>query len=165
MPREMIDYSKVIGDNGHYMTQALFYEFRFQTKNEKPIYNLKERDYKGTLSMYQIYMDSDSEYEAALKILNSWKHWEILCDRNWFLPHIEKWREERDIREAALGKATLIDQARDGNVTAAKALYDQSGKRKAGRPSKDEVEGHKKKQADIDSKVSNILDRMAKHDG
>ena len=135
-----IDYSKLVGENGHYKTQSLFYENRFQSRGEKPIFNLKENDYKGTLSMYKIYMSSSSEYEAAYRILNSWKHWEILCESPFFKKHITKWREEREIREAAIGKATLIEQAEGGNVAAAKALLDPVTKRKAGRPTKEEVE-------------------------
>lgn len=159
-----IDYSKMIADNGKYKTQGLFYEYRFQNNPDYIPYCLREHDYKGYLSIYQIYMSCDSEYEAAQKIFNSWKHWELLCGCAWFQPYLEKWREEREIRDAALGKSILIDQARDGNVTAAKTLYDQATKRKAGRPTKNEVEGQKKKQAAIDNKVSSILDRMAQHD-
>ena len=156
-----IDYSKFVGEQGHYLTQALFYEFRFQTKNFDAPYTMKENDYKGHKSIYKIYMDCDSEYEAALKILNSWKHWEILCESPWFLKELEKWRQEREIREAALGKAVLIREAENGNVPAARVLYEQVSKRKAGRPTKDEVTAEKKKQAAIDSKVSSIIDRMA----
>ena len=156
-----IDYGKMIGDGGHYLTKGLFYEFKYQTKLTEIPYNLKERDWKGTRSMYQIFMSCGSEYEAAQLLLNSWKHWEVLCKSPWFVPHIEAWREEREIREAALGKATLIDQAESGNVAAAKVLLEGAKKRKAGRPTKDEVEGEKKKAAAVDNKVTDILTRMA----
>lgn len=158
----MIDYSKIISDGGHYLTQALFYEFRYQTKAEYIPYTLRERDHGDYLSMYKIYMACDSEYEAAQKLLNSWKHWEILCASPWFAPEIAKWREEREIKDAALGKSVLIEKAQEGNVPAARALFDATVKRKAGRPSALEVTHERKKQAAIDSKVSNIIDRMAK---
>jgi len=114
--------------------------------------------------MYRIYMEAETEYEAAMTLLNSWKHWEILTATTWFQEHITKWRAEREIREAAIGKAVLISQAREGNVAAAKALHDQATKRKAGRPTKDRVEGEVKRQAAVESKVSNILDRMSSFD-
>lgn len=151
-----------ISDQGHYLTQGLFYEFRHQTKNFNAPYNLKERDHKDSKSMYQIYMDCETEYEAAQVLLGSWKHWEILCKAPFFVPEIEKWREERAIREQALAKKVLLEQTRDGNVTAAKSVLD-SHKRKAGRPSKQEVEGERRRQAGLESKVSSIVERMSKH--
>ncbi len=156
-----IDYSKLIGVGGHYLTQGLFYEFRFQTNSEYMPFTLKERDYKGYLSAYKIYMSCETEYEAALKILNSWKHWEFLCESPWFAKELAKWREERDIRDAANAKCILMEEASNGNVTAAKAVLDLATKRKAGRPTKVEVDGEKKKQAAIDNKVSSIIERMS----
>ena len=151
-----------ISDQGHYMTQGLFYEYRHQTKNFDAPYNLREDDYKGSKSVYKIYMSCDTEYEAAQKILGSWKHWEILCKSPFFSKEIEKWREERAIREQALAKGVLLEQTREGNITAAKGVL-ETHKRKAGRPSKIEVEGERKRQANIDSKVSSIVERMSKH--
>lgn len=149
------------GDSGHYVTQALFYEFRFQTKCEDAPYTLGEFDHKGHKSMYQIYMGCDSEYEAAQKLLGSWKHWERLSECGWFKEYLEKWRDERQIREAALGKKVLIEKAEEGFVPAAKALLELAGKRKAGRPTKLEVTEERKKQANMDTKVSSILERMS----
>lgn len=157
---DKIDYDKLIGQSGHYLTQALFWEYRHQTGADYTPFTLKERDHSGCISMYRLYMSCETEYEAALKILNSWKHWQILCDAPWFQKELSKWREEREIRELALGKAVLIKNAEEGNVAAAKALIDTSSKRKAGRPSKIEVEEYKKKEAAANSKVSSILERM-----
>lgn len=156
-----IDYSKLTNSNGCHLTQSLFYEFRFSTGSDYIPFCMKEKDYKGHLSVYRLYMECDSEYEAAYKLLNSWKHWQILSASPWFAKELKKWREEREIKEFALGKAALIKEAESGNITAAKSLIDLSGKRKAGRPSKLEVHEEKAKQARIESKVTNILDRMA----
>lgn len=156
-----IDYTKLINSTGCYMTQALFYEYRFQTNSDYMPFTMKERDHNGYISVYRVYMECDSEYEAAYKLLNSWKHWQVLCSAPWFAKELKKWREEREIREAALGKAVLIEEAGNGNVSAARALLDLSGKRKAGRPTKLEVQEEKAKQAKIESKVSSILERMA----
>lgn len=158
---EKADPKQFRGENGQYLTQGLFYEFRFQSSNETPMYNLGEFDYKDCKSMYKIYIACDSEYEAAMKLLGSWKHWEKLADCGWFKEHIDKWREEREIREAALSKKVLIEQTEEGNITAAKALHDISGKRKAGRPSKIEVTEERKKQAKMHTKVSSIVERMS----
>ena len=157
----IVERSQIIGEGGQYLTQGLFYEYRHQCAKMGP-YTLKEYDWKGTKSMYQIYMSCGSEYEAAQKILGSWKHWEILCSAPFFAKEVEKWREEREIREAALGRATLIQQAQEGNVSAAKALVDAATKKKAGRPSKADIEAEKRKQMAIDSNVTSLLAHINK---
>ena len=156
-----IQYDKLINASGCYMTQSLFYEFRFSTGSEYMPFCLKERDYKGHISVYRVFMECDTEYEAAMILLNSWKHWQVLCNAPWFAKELKKWREEREIREAAIGKAVLIKEAEKGNITAAKSLIDLSGKRKAGRPTKLEIQEEKAKQSKINNKVSSILERMA----
>lgn len=150
------DKSRLLGEGGQYLTQGLFYEYRHQAAKLGP-YCLKEYDWKGCKSMYQVYMSCASEYEAALKILGSWKHWQILCQAPFFAREVEKWREEVEIREAALGKATLIAQAKEGNVSAAKELVKSAEKRSVGRPSKAEIDAERKKQAAIDTKVIDLL--------
>jgi len=156
-----IDFSRLEVDNGNYRTQSLFREYRRSDSVDYVPYTLKEKDYDGYISMYRVYMQSDTEYESAKTLLGSWKHWEVLCEAPCFRKHIAAWRKERDIRDAAIGKVALIRAAKEGNTSAAKSLVDLATKRKAGRPSKDEVEGEKKKQAAIETKVSSILDRMA----
>jgi hypothetical protein len=150
------DSSRLRSDAGQYFTQGLFYEYRHQSTNKAP-YNLKERDWKGTKSMYQIYMSCDSEYEAAMRLLGSWKHWQTLLNSPFFAKEVEKWREEREIKDAAMAKSVLVEQANEGNVAAAKTLLDMSTKRKAGRPTKAEVQAEKRKQAAISSKVTDLL--------
>lgn len=156
------DPLKFRGENAQYLTQGLFWEYRHQSSSDTYHYNLGEFDLKDSKSMYKIYMACDSEYEAAMVLLGSWKHWERLSECQWFKEHLTKWREEREIREAALGKKVLVDQAEEGNVPAAKALLDLSGKRKAGRPSKIEVTEEREKQARLNSKVSSLVERMSK---
>lgn len=159
----MIDYDKIINIQGNYLTQGLFYEFRHQTKLEYIPYTLKEKDFDSYISMYRVYMECDTEYEAALKLLNSWKHWEILCSSPWFAKELVKWREEREIREIASAKSVLLEKVRGGDAASSKAIIEINNKRKAGRPSKIEVESEKKKAAAVDSRVSSILERMSKH--
>lgn len=159
-----IDYSRLITDNNQYLTQSLFYEYRHQTKSEYTPFTIRENDQNGCISVYRVYMACDSEYEVAMKLLNSWKHWNILCESPFFKKELEHWREEKAVKEAAIGVKTLIEAAQDGNVNAAKFLVDKNtSKRKAGRPTRTEVVEQKKKAARVDSKVSNIIDRMSKY--
>ncbi len=149
---------QLASSTGMPLTMGLFYEFRHQGE-ATPIYTLKEHDWKGCKSMYKIYVSCSSEYEAAIKILGSWSHWKKLCKCTWFKPYLEDWKEEVLIREAAIGKATLIEAAEDGNVTAAKELVNQLNKKSAGRPSKKDQEKDKHRRTAIDQKVVSILER------
>lgn len=110
------------GKNGVYMTQALFYE---QPSGEDEIakFTLKDYDHKGYISMYLVYMQYDTEYEAALRLLGSWKHWCKLKELAWFKEHVDAWNAERDLRDKALAKQQLKENAENGNVTAQRLLY------------------------------------------
>lgn len=159
-----IDYSKLTSENNQYLTQSLFYEYRHQTKSEYTPFTLKEKDFKGCISVYRVYMETDSEYEVAQKLLKSWKHWSVLCESPFFKKELQLWREEKAIREASIGISALVEAAKDGNVTAAKYLVDKNTSKKgAGRPTRLEVIEEKRKQARIDDKVTNIIDRMSKY--
>lgn len=99
--------------------------------------------------MYKEYMKCDSEYEAAIHLLGSWPHWQRLCETNWFKPYRDTWEKEREIREIAIGKKVLIEEAENGNVTAARTLYGQKAPKK-GRPSKHEKEKLTREDNDLD---------------
>lgn len=144
------------------LTQGLFYEYKHQTTGEKTaVYTLREQDHGKCLSMYRIYMDAGSEYEAAQRLVGSWSHWRKICNCSWFKPYIASWRDEVLIREASIGKATIIEQALDGNVTAAKELLGQVTKKKGpGRPSNKVVESEKSALKRVDEKVVSLLTRM-----
>lgn len=151
---------RLLSEIGALLTQGLFYEYRHQSSTD-PVFTLKDYDWNGCVSMYKIYMECESEYEASQKLLGSWTHWRRLCECNWFKPYVEAWREEREIKEAALGKAILIEKAAEGNVTAAKELVGQIYKKgKVGRPSKDEVNKQKDKMDKVDQRVISLLDRL-----
>jgi hypothetical protein len=126
-------------------TQGLFYEWGA----DEASYTLKNEDViKGGshyVSMYQVYMNSVDEYEAALKLVGSMQHWRKLCNLEWFregIPQfsfdgIEQWRKDMEARDRMLAKRLLIESAENGNVTAQKTLYGDSPK-KAGRKKKPE---------------------------
>ena len=155
-PREIF-----LGDGGSLLTLGLFYEHRHQTPNQNAVYTLRDTDWKGFKSMYLIYMDEDSEYEAAMKLLGSWPHWKKLCECTWFKPYLKNWRTEREIKEAVIGKKTIIEAAKEGNVAAAKELVNQALKAKTvGRPTKHAKELQDYKLKAIDQKVVSLLDRI-----
>jgi len=127
----MVDEKTLKDSRGVYKTQSLFREYRFSTtSSDAPIYNLKERDEHNTISMKRIYVACASEYEAAMTLLGSWLHWKKLCKTAWFKSYRNAWEEERTLREQALAKRALITKAEEGNVNAAKLLYQNKAKSK-----------------------------------
>lgn len=122
-------------------TKALFYEHRHQTTVTIPApYCLKANDhkFKGVTyrSMYLIYMSCDSEYEAAIKLLGNYQHWTKLKRCSWFLPYVEEWNAELELRESALAKSKLVKLTEEGNVTAARTLLNTKKVAGAGKPPK-----------------------------
>ncbi len=144
-----------------FRTVSLFWEGRHIAKEGTiPVYNLSNKDHNDTLSMYNIFMDKDTEYEAGMYLLGSWDHWQTLCGSNFFKKHIIKWREERITREEALAHGVLIDSAKKGNVTAARTLLLDSRKvQKAGRPTNQQVAKAAATAIELDSFLVESLNR------
>lgn len=161
-----VDPTKVRSDNGIMKTEGLFLEAASKIEAmanrlpPEPVYTLKDYDHKGYPSMYLIYMDSATEYEAAMRLLGSWRHWNKLVKAPFFKPYIEEWREERKHREDAIARTALLESIVDGNVSAAKTILDEGKRKGAGRPTKAEVEGELKKAAGDEANIAHILNRM-----
>lgn len=165
---------ELIASNGVKRTTALFRETGFQYQSTlkdlsaeeredkaKPIYTLKPYDNNGCVSAHRIYMACPTDYDAGITLFGTYEHWKLICEAPKLKPHVEAWREERLVRDAAMARKTLIDQARDGNVTAAKEIHQEvKPKRGAGRPSREEIEGEKKKALEREGKIANLLDRL-----
>jgi len=140
-------------------TQAMFYEYRYSTTCEtQPPFCLKPYDFEAHgityRSMYLIYMSCDSEYEAAIKILGSYPHWQRLASTNWFNEHLSKWKEEMSLREDALAKSKLVSLTERGNVTAARTLLSTAPK-SVGRPKKAGTrKSDTKDESDLDAMLS-----------
>jgi len=101
----------------------------------------------GQRSAYRIFLDADSEYEAALEIVGDYGYWIKLTELVWFYegeyPHLglKVWREHKALKEEQEALAGLRAAAKEGNVTAQKELYGISQKQKkaaVGRPKKEE---------------------------
>lgn len=162
-----VDTSVLRADTGLMKTASLFLEKKTAVGTRqgwhdyKPVYTLKDFPYKGYPSMYQVYMDSATEYEAAIRLLGSWKHWKKLSKVGWFKKgYLDDWQEERKLREEALAKTTILESTADGNVSAAKSILDEQKRRGAGRPNNDEIVGHLRATEDTHNHLSSIVDRM-----
>jgi hypothetical protein len=158
--------SKYKADNGIQLTQGLFYEFN---KPDAP-YTLRSEDYvsqKGIeyKSVSALYRDCNSEYEAAILIVESWEHWKKLCSLDWFVKgHVtsaglkyqglDDWKEEQELRKKSISETILMKEVGKGNVTAAKFIYEQQGKQAAkGRP---ETKKPKEKVSNVESLYAKV---------
>lgn len=124
--------------------ESITYEIKKKGKL-KPIYNLGDTERDDLPSAYLIYMNSIDEYDAAIKIVGSLKHWRKLCKLKWFMEGIpgqheglESWREDMKLRDASIAKGVLLKAATSGkDSSAARKILDMSvdkPKRPVGRP-------------------------------
>lgn len=131
---------------GVYKTESLFCETISpqSKKSYTPLYTLKDHPHRGLPSIYELYIASIDEYDAAMTICGSIAHWKKLCSLKWFMEGregifrgVSQWREEMKERDVSLAKKTLMQQVEDGSVTAASALLKHAeNKNSKGRPRK-----------------------------
>lgn len=117
---------------GALKTELLFQETikADRLENYSPMFTLKEQD-TDLPSAYKIYMQSADEYEAAMKLLGSMRHWRRLCGLKWFLDGIpmsgfdglKSWRKDMELRDRSKSKKQLMEAAEAGVVSAQRALY------------------------------------------
>lgn len=133
---------------GHYITQGLFIDFRYD--ETFAIYTLEDEDkeYKGNLypSLKRLYLEMGdvTEYNFANEYLYGWEHWQRLAANKQLSAEIEKWREELEIKIRAQGVHALLNMTKGNNFNAAKWVADGSWNQKRGRPSKEEKERERK---------------------
>lgn len=166
---------------GRRKTQGLFLE-TIQTDQHKKypaVYTLCEKeqwDWRHECwlpSAKQIYILSDSEYEAAKKLVGSMEHWNRLIENDWFLEgfkegekdayewtSLKQWRQEQEQRKIALAQTVLMSQAMQGDTNAAKFLI--LGPKKVGRPDKITPEMHERRQREKDHAVGEDHSRLLK---
>lgn len=117
----------------------------------EPLYTIYDKSPKfpDLPSARQIYMNCEdpTEYEPAMILVGSWKHWVQCTETVFFRKVIVEWRTELEVKLKSKGFKKLIDltKADSGSaITAAKYLSDKGWKEKPvgskrGRPSKEEV--------------------------
>ncbi len=134
---------------GRPLTQSLFLEINYDP--EVAIYSLKDYDhtYNGKTfpSLKKLYLQMEDlvEYDFATTYLLSWSHWQRICNNKLFKKKIEEWRIELELKIRSQAVQDIINMtAEEKSFQAAKWLADKGwDKRKAGRPSKEEIEREK----------------------
>ena len=146
------------------ITQSMFLEIGY---TDAAIYTLKEDDYEYNGKIYpslkKLYLltEDPTEYEFAKTYLLGWRHWLRLCENKVIRKHIDEWREELEVKLRSKAVMQAIKNANKGGFQAAKWLADKGwdGKR-AGRPSKADVEKERKIAANINQEYAGDVVRL-----
>lgn len=166
-----IDKLRFKDEKGRYIVQGLFLEDSYNADLAVYTFAGEDKNYKGKLfpSLKKLYLKEGDpeEYLFADKYLFDWPHWQRLCKNAVVGRHIEQWREELAHSLRAEGIATLIDLAiNDKSYQAAKWLADKGWDvKKRGRPSQEEIDGHLKKEKELEKKYSDDFELLTLHQG
>jgi len=146
--------NKFKNEMGVLYLKALFFE-QVNADKSTVVYTLKNEDHTvdGITypSLYKLYMSvgDPTEYRFAINHLDSWDHWERLCECSWFKPYVEKWRRELDlkIKSESLARITAMSKVPSKEQFMANRYMLEKGwvpkeeqsKAQRGRPSKAEI--------------------------
>lgn len=149
--------------NGQLYTKRLFYETTFGLNDRSSvIYTLKDEDYTVDgftyISLYKKYLEMEdlTEFDFATAYFDSYEHFRILCQAEWFFDHVKRWRRELALKLKAKVlhniKATSQDPQNKNYFEANKLilshLSEEKEKPKRGRPGKAEIDRAVKERAD-----------------
>lgn len=160
------DKSKMKDKMGRLITQGLFLEIQYE--RNFAMYSLDEEDkeYEGRIypSLKRLYLEEEdlTEYSFVKKYLFSWEHWERMNSNAILSKHFERWREELRLSMRSEALRNILDQALSGdNFQAAKFIAEGSwDKRRAGRPTKAEMEKEARLHDRLVSDFSEDFDRL-----
>ncbi len=138
-------------NNNRYLKQ-LFFETTLADKSNV-LYTLKDWDHevdgKVYPSFYRLYMEIDdpTEWRVSQELVDGWDHWEILCNCNWFKPHVDRWRREVELRFKSDALAKIRSEAKTASreaLMANKYLLEKGWEPKTpsgrGRPTKEDID-------------------------
>jgi len=126
------------------------------------VFTLKDQDHELNGNKYyslrKIYMEiaDVTEYEVAMAVFGSWNHWKKIIASPPLIPYIQQWREELEIKNASRIIKGMIETAEtEGSkgLTAAKYVLEKGWEKKAGRPSKKEIERTRRVHAGIKEEI------------
>jgi len=146
-----IDKKDLKDNNGRFRTQSLFYETNNSNLDSVLTlkdYNLKNDDkiYYSLKLIYLSYSDI-TEYQFALDVFGSWKHWNRIKGNALISPFVEEWADELEVKirsEAirAMVKTATTEGAK--GISAARWLADRGWQPKG----KDKATKEKDKRTD-----------------
>lgn len=162
--------------NGLYI-RRIFLETSYRDNDKTPVqYTLRSQDHPdGYPSLYKLYIQlaDPLEYQFAETYLESYEHWTKLCETNWFKPIIERWRNDLQakLKTQALQKILRVseDDSHRNQFEALKIILaggwkEKEPRRKAGRPTKEEVKGQLQQTISDEKELLEELRRVNGHE-
>jgi hypothetical protein len=157
----------VDGSSGQPPVGSLFYELPSPNQTHGPYYTLKEFDHAGYPSMHKLFIEigDPTGYKAAMELLGSWKHWQVLEKSPLVGPYIKKWKEELEIKLRAEGIQQMVNFSHsEKGQQAAKWLAEGGWKPpQRGRPSKESIEREKRIHAGVNREVEEMFENVKTH--
>jgi hypothetical protein len=134
------------------------------------VYTLKDVDHEGYPSLYRLYMEvgDPTEYEFAIKHLNGWHHWQMLCSLSWFKEFVDRWRWELELRIKSGAVKRIMEEANEGKSKfyANKFLVDggwvakEDSKTPVGRPSQERIRQEAERLNDVERAIKEDRERL-----
>lgn len=160
--------SRYRNDQNTRLLEALFFERanRPGVAKKHVLYTLKDEDHKGFPSLYRLYMETadPTEHYFASAYFENYDHWRMLTQSKWFKPHLDRWRNELEIKIRAKALAAIQRVADDiddkNSFQANKFLINKGWKdtekkeSTVGRPTREAI----KKEAELLHKESSDVD-------
>jgi hypothetical protein len=145
--------NKFKNSNGQLYTKRLFFETTgLANDRDTVLYTLKDEDHtvedKVYVSLYKRYLDLEdlTEFTFANTYFDSYEHFRILCQAEWFLDHVQRWRRELQLKLKGRAyealKARMYDTTDKNSFEATKmliSLLTPQEKSRRGRPDKEEI--------------------------
>jgi hypothetical protein len=135
-------------------------------------FTLSDFDKDGHISMRRKYLEiaDPTEYEVGVQLLGDFKHWQVLCERDWFKEYVNGWRMELQSKLESdaiqVLKEVAADKQAGGRVQAAKLLVERPWENKdrplRGRPSNEDKERYLKRAVKESEEVNEDYDRLFK---
>lgn len=158
-------------DLGRWFTGGLFWErWVLQpdaTKVIAPVFTISV-DKPGLINARKTFVELDDPtgYQWCMKYLGDWAHWKRLEKERWFQEALAEWRDELRIKHQseAIQMIKAAQESGDKNaLVAAKYLAEYGWEKRGsgrGRPSKAEVQGELKRQAESVSAEDEDIKRI-----
>lgn len=166
------DYSKMKDSMGRFITQGLFLE-TVGIADLIPIFTLKPynhtlhgKKYPSLKLLYMALADfpNEGEYNFALEVFgpDGWSHWKRICDNKVLYSYISKWREELEVKRKSEQLRHLCNAAKQGTkgIGAAKYIMEKGWEKRAGRPTKAEIDQTKRVHAGINAETKEDMQRL-----
>lgn len=156
---------------GRWRTASLFIDCPQQVDPDagyRPLYSLKGHDHPdGYPSLRRLYLEiSDpTEYRVATSLFGGWEHWLALTERSpWFKSILASLRSELEIKLRSEALLQLIEDSKSSSRSSkgsAKYIADGDYKeKKAGRPTKADIEEARVTKLGLDKRVSDDMARL-----